>query len=93
MDRCTRFDGNKWVLTVNGVEITGPEVDKFAAYESAIPFERLAEVAQITTNADRIRTLSNEELAAYLCAEGWSLSDYTECLDWLKRKIGGRYDG
>ena len=36
------------------------------------------------TNEERIKEMSTEELAEYLCAEGWKMSDYQECLAWLR---------
>ena len=36
------------------------------------------------TNADRIRAMSDEELAKLLCVQGWKLEEMTECLAWLK---------
>ena len=37
------------------------------------------------TNADRIRAMSNEELAHLLCFEGWQMSEVQECLTWLQQ--------
>lgn len=37
------------------------------------------------TNAEKLRTLNNEELAEYLCTEGWEMSDFKECLEWLEQ--------
>ncbi len=33
------------------------------------------------TNADRIRTMSDEELAKLLCCTGWRMFEYKECLE------------
>lgn len=37
------------------------------------------------TNADRIRVMSNEELNQLLCCTGWQMSEYGDCLDWLRQ--------
>lgn len=40
---------------------------------------------RILTNADRIRAMSDEELAHLLCFEGWQMSEVQECLEWLQQ--------
>lgn len=35
------------------------------------------------TNADRIRAMSDEELAYLLCVEGWRIGEEKECKKWL----------
>ena len=40
---------------------------------------------EIITNADRIRAMSDEELAHLLCFEGWQMSEVQECLEWLQQ--------
>ena len=37
------------------------------------------------TNADRIRAMSDEELAKLLCCTGWRMFEQKECLEWLQR--------
>lgn len=37
------------------------------------------------TNADRVRAMSDEELAHLLCFEGWQMSEVQECLEWLQQ--------
>ena len=37
------------------------------------------------TNADRIRSMSNEELAKLLCCTGWRMIEQKECLEWLQQ--------
>ena len=37
------------------------------------------------TNADRIRTMSDEELAKLLCCNGWRMIEQKECLEWLQQ--------
>ena len=37
------------------------------------------------TNADRIRAMSNEELAKLLCIYDWRLGEMDECLAWLQQ--------
>lgn len=38
------------------------------------------------TNADRIRAMSDEELAKLLCATGWRMGEEQECTEWLHQK-------
>ena len=38
-----------------------------------------------TTNADRIRAMSDEELAKLLCCNGWRMIEQKECLEWLQQ--------
>ena len=35
------------------------------------------------TNADRIRAMSDEDMAKFLCCIGWKLSKQKDCLEWL----------
>lgn len=44
------------------------------------------------TNADRIRSMSDEELAELLCCTGWRLPERKECLEWLQQTAGGEND-
>ena len=37
------------------------------------------------TNAQKIRGMSDEELAKLLCCTGWKMFEYKECLEWLKQ--------
>ena len=41
------------------------------------------------TNADRIRSMSDEELAKFLCCTGWRMIEQKECLEWLQQPCGG----
>ena len=36
------------------------------------------------TNAQKIRAMSDEELAKLLCCTGWRMFEYKECLEWLR---------
>ena len=36
------------------------------------------------TNADRIRSMTEEELAKLLCCAGWRMFEQKECLEWLR---------
>ena len=40
------------------------------------------------TNADRIRSMSDEELAKLLCCTGWRMIEQKECLEWLQQPSG-----
>ena len=39
------------------------------------------------TNAQKIRGMSDEELAKLLCCTGWKMFKYKECLEWLKQPV------
>ena len=39
----------------------------------------------VKTNAQKIRGLSDEELAKLLCCTGWRMFEQKECLEWLQR--------
>ena len=38
----------------------------------------------VKTNAQKIRGMSDEELAKLLCCTGWRMFEYKECLEWLQ---------
>lgn len=40
-------------------------------------------------NADRIRHMSDDELARFLCVIAWEPNEYEECLEWLKGVVFG----
>lgn len=40
------------------------------------------------TNAQKIRAMSDEELAKLLCCTGWRMFEQKECLEWLQRPAG-----
>ena len=40
------------------------------------------------TNADRIRAMSDEEMAELLCCTGWRMIERKECLEWLQQPAG-----
>ena len=37
------------------------------------------------TNADRIRSMTDDELAKLLCCTGWRMTEQKECIDWLQQ--------
>ena len=37
------------------------------------------------TNADRIRAMTDDDLAKLLCCTGWRMIEQKECLDWLQQ--------
>lgn len=43
------------------------------------------------SNADKIRSLSDEELATIFCTHNWTLAQYSECLEWLKGEVNQIY--
>ena len=40
------------------------------------------------TNAQKIRAMTDEELAKLLCCTGWRMFEQKECLEWLQRPAG-----
>ena len=37
------------------------------------------------TNAQKIRSMSDDELAKLLCCTGWRMFEQKECLEWLQQ--------
>ena len=37
------------------------------------------------TNVDRIRAMTDEELAKLLCCTGWRMIEQKECIEWLQQ--------
>ena len=58
----------------------------FGAYYCSVCGEYFQEIKK--TNADKIRSMSNEELAKLLCCTGWRMFEQKECLEWLQRPAG-----
>ena len=57
------------------------QVQKLSArYEKAT-----GKKVNVKTNAQKIRGMSDEELAKLLCCTGWRMFEYKECLEWLKK--------
>jgi hypothetical protein len=44
------------------------------------------------TNAEHIREMTDEELAVFLCLQGWLMDEQRDCLDWLKQPYEGGED-
>ena len=57
----------------------------FGAYYCSVCGEYFQEIKK--TNADKIRGMSDEELAKLLCCTGWKMFKYKECLEWLKQPV------
>ena len=57
----------------------------FGAYYCSVCGEYFQEIKK--TNADKIRAMSDEELAKLLCCTGWRMFEYKECLEWLKQPV------
>lgn len=55
----------------------------FGAYYCSVCGEYFQEIKK--TNADKIRGMSNEELAKLLCCTGWRMFEHKECLEWLQQ--------
>ena len=57
----------------------------FGAYYCSVCGEYFQEIKK--TNADKIRGMSNEELAKLLCCTGWRMFEYKERLEWLRQPV------
>ena len=83
------------VLRTESIELGGPapSVCRFwEALDMAIAALREQDVAdkdvgtnEPLTNAQKIRALSDEELAKLLCCTGWRMIERKECLEWLQQ--------
>ena len=62
------------------------KTDSHEHYRATEDFaRRLIDHSKPATNADRIRTMSDEELAKLLCCTGWRMIEQKECLEWLQQ--------
>ena len=57
----------------------------FGAYHCSVCGEYFQEIKK--TNADKIRGMSNEELAKLLCCTGQRMFEHKECLEWLQQPV------
>ena len=48
-------------------------------------FREVTKKVEPLTNAQKIRAMSDEELAKLLCCTGWRMFEYKECLEWLQQ--------
>ena len=48
-------------------------------------FRDLTKNVEPLTNAQKIRSMSDEELAKLLCCTGWRMIEQKECLEWLQQ--------
>ena len=79
-----------------GMQIAMREVlEYFAKFELGDTALRQQDVAdkdvgknEPLTNAQKIRSMSDEELAKLLCCTGWRMFEYKECLEWLQMPAG-----
>lgn len=60
------------------------EVDHCPGYDKCKQYK-----PNYMTNADRIRAMSDEELAKLLCCTGWRMIEQKECLEWLQQPAEG----
>ena len=51
-------------------------------------FREVTKKAGPLTNAQKIRAMSDEELAKLLCCTGWRMIEQKECLEWLQQPTG-----
>ena len=56
------------------------EVDPCPGYDSCKQYK-----PNYMTNAQKIRAMSDEELAKLLCCTGWRMIEQKECLEWLQQ--------
>ena len=99
----TREDAISVLERVAHTESTWPGTeDTLKALDMAISALRQQDVAdkdvgknEPLTNAQKIRSMNDEELAKLLCCTGWRMIEQKECLEWLKQpaKDGGNDDG
>ena len=52
-------------------------------------FREVTKKVEPLTNAQKIRSMSDEELAKLLCCTGWRMIEQKECLEWLQQLCGG----
>ena len=64
----------------NGRCVGTKEVDPCPGYDKCKEYK-----PDYMTNADRIRAMSDEELAKLLCCTGWRMIEQKECLEWLQQ--------
>ena len=64
----------------NGRCVGTKEVDRCPGYGKCKQYK-----PNYTTNADRIRAMTDEELAKLLCCTGWRMIEQKECLEWLQQ--------
>ena len=51
-------------------------------------FRDFTKKVETLTNAQKIRAMSDEELAKLLCCTGWRMFEQKECLEWLQQPSG-----
>jgi len=82
----TDFGASTWFVQCNDCGATFPhfdtETEAIAAWN-----RRAGDDTNVATNADRIRSMSDEELARFLGDEPPYFSTYEKYLDWLKQPV------
>ena len=78
------------VLRTESVEIGGNAASVCRFWEAldmaiAAMREQEGRDTNAPTNADRIRAMTDEELAKLLCCTGWRMIEQKECLEWLQK--------
>ena len=64
----------------NGRCVGTKEVDPCPGYDKCKEYK-----PDYMTNADRIRAMTDDELAKLLCCTGWRMTEQKECLEWLQQ--------
>ena len=64
----------------NGRCVGTREVDRCPGYDNCKQYK-----PNYMTNAQKIRAMSDEELAKLLCCTGWRMIEQKECLEWLQQ--------
>ena len=61
-----------------------PEMEEAHRVAISVLKEQEGKDTNAPTNADRIRAMSDKELAKLLCCTGWRMFEQKECLEWLQ---------
>ena len=64
----------------NGRCVGTKEVDPCPGYDNCKQYK-----PNYTTNSDRIRAMTDDDLAKLLCCTGWRMIEQKECLEWLQQ--------
>ena len=64
----------------NGRCVGTKEVDPCPGYDKCKEYK-----PDYMTNADRIRAMTDDDLAKLLCCTGWRMIEQKECLEWLQQ--------
>ena len=77
---------SKWPGTEDTLEALHMAISALRQQER---FGEVTKKVEPLTNAQKIRAMSDEELAKLLCCTGWRMIEQKECLEWLQQPCGG----